>query len=312
MARAKKTDEKNSLEQLLLRWKKAFEENKKQAYQYILLAVLLILVVVVVRMKFNSASGKLDPADTAYYTATSPTFSGVGLPDGQMLASAAASYKNTVAGGVLNAEAGDAYLISGQSDVSAAESYSRGVKPAEGEEPVKPADPSVNFTAAFDAYQAATACSDPEVRARAFYGMGVAQELLASVAADDAAVDAALAKAKEAYAKVAEASSTSPYCGPATRALGKLDSALTVDYYKSAANAFVNLPEPSKESILSEGADSLTPGEKVDVKDFETNDDSEEEALPVDEPISADAADAAPAEEAAAPAEEAAAPAEGE
>ena len=284
MKKAKKVDEKNSLEALLLKGKSAYEENKTKTFQYVLIAVFIIVAIVAVRMKFNGASGKYNAADSAYYEATQAAFAGQGVADGAVLSAAAASYKNTVTGSVLNADAGDAFLGAGQQDAADREAYSRGVKSADGEAKT-PADPSVNFNAAYEAYQAATSSSDPEVQARAYYGSGVAQEALATVAADDAAVEAAVEKAKEAYKKVAEVSAESPYCALAAKALANLDRDLTLDYYKSVANAFVNLPEPSDESILSENSDELNVGEGVGVEGFDTNDDASEaeEDAPVED-----------------------------
>lgn len=279
MKKAKKADEKNSLEQLLLKGKKAYEGNKTKTYQYILIIVAIIVVFALVRSKFMGASSKYDAADAAYYSATQTSFSGQGAADGELLKGAAASYKNTLAGDVLNADAGDAYLAAGQADVVAKQAYSRGVKSSDGE--VKtPADPTVNFTAAYDAYMVAANSSDAQVRARAYYGAAVAQESLASVAADDA-VEPAVEKAKEAYKKVCE-NESSPYYAPAVKALANLERALTVDYYKSVAKKFTTLPEPSDESILSENNDELKPGEEVKVSDFETNDDSAESEENVD------------------------------
>ena len=275
MKKAKKVDEKNSLEALLLKGKSAYEENKTKTYQYILIAVLIIVAIVAVRMKFNGASGKYNAADSAYYEATQAAFAGQGVADGSVLSAAAASYKNSVTGSVLNADAGDAFLGAGQQDAADKEAYSRGVKSADGETKT-PADPSVNFNAAYEAYQAAATSSDVEVQARAYYGCGVAQEALATVAADAAAVEAAVEKAKEAYKKVAEVSADSPYCALAAKALANLERSMTLDYYKSVANAFANLPEPSEESILSESGDELNAGEEVGVEGFDTNDDSSE------------------------------------
>lgn len=275
MKKSKKTDEKNSLETLLLKGKRAYEGNKAKTYQYLLIAVLVIVAFVAVRSKLSGASGKYNAADSAYYAATQAAFAGQGIVDGAVLSAAAASYKNNVAGSVLHADAGDAFLSAGQVDVAAKHAYSRGVKETDGETKV-PADPSINFNAAYEAYQAAVASTDAEVRARAYYGSGVAQEALATVAADAAAVEAAVEKAKDAYKKVAEVSSDSPYCALAAKALSNLERSLTLDYYKSVANQFVNLPEPSSESILPESSGELTSGEQIGVEGFEMNDDSSE------------------------------------
>ncbi len=275
MKKAKKSDEKNSLEQLLLKGKSAYEGNKTKTYQYVLIAVAVVVVVWSVQSKlFSGASSKLDAADVTYYAATQAAFSGQGVADGESLKNAAGAYKNSVTGSVLNADAGDAYLSAGQADIVAKQNYSRGVKSTDGE--VKtPADPTVNFTAAYEAFMAATSCSDSSVQARAYYGAGAAQEFMASVAGEDA-VEGAIEKAKEAYKKAAEISD-SPYSEIASKALANLEKGLVVDYYKSIAKKFNTMPEPSEESILSDGADELVPGAPVNNSDeFKTNDDSAE------------------------------------
>lgn len=275
MKKTKKTDEKNSLEQLLLKGKEAYDGNKSKAFQYLLLVVLVVVVIVTIHSKFSGASSKLDAADTAYYNATQASFSGVGVADGGVLANVATSYRNSVTGSILSANAGDAFLSAGQADIASKLASSRGVKSTDGETNA-PADPTVNLNAAFEAYQVASNSSDSDVRARAYYGSGVVQEVIASVASDEESVEVAIAKAKEAYAKVAEVAPNSPFCVPATKALTDLERRLTVDFYKNIAKKFSTLPEPTDESILSEKSGQLNVGEKISVENFGTNDDSAE------------------------------------
>lgn len=275
MKKSKKSDVKNSLEQLLLKGKNAYEGNKTKTYQYILIVVAVVVVIWAVQSKFSGASSKLDAADSAYYAATQAAFSGQGIADGESLKNTSAAYKNSVVGDVLSADAGDAYLAAGQEDIVGKQNYSRGVKTADGETKT-PADPTVNFTAAYEAYMIAANSSDASVRARAYYGAGVAQEFIATVTTDDA-VEAAVEKAKEAYKKVVEIADSS-YCALATKALANLDKGLVVEYYKSVAKKFSTLPEPTDESILSNGADELVPGEPINSNDeFKTNDDTTDE-----------------------------------
>ncbi len=176
---------------------------------------------------------------------------------------------------MLHADAGDAFLSAGQKDVADKEAYSRGVKSTDGEAK-QPADPNDNFNSAYESYQAAATSTDLDVQARAYYGSGLAQEYLATVAAKDSDVESAVEKAKELYKKATEVSTDSPYRALANKALANLDNSLTLDYYKSVSNAFVNLPEPSDESILSENNDELNAGEAIGVEGFNTNDDPSE------------------------------------
>lgn len=274
MKNVKKADEKNSLEQLLLRGKSAYEGNKTKTYQYILIVLAIVVVVVAVKAKFTGASGKLNDADRAYYSATQASFAGQGIADGELLKSTAVAYGDSVVASVLNADAGSAFCVAGKSDIVAKQNYSRGVKNAEGETKA-PADPSVNFTLAYESYMEAALCADADVCARAYYGAGVAQENLAIVSTEDK-VESSIEKAKEAYSKVLEYTD-SPYYELAVKALDNLSKDLTVDYYKTVAKKFVTLPDPSDESILSDDKDELNVGESVTLsEDFATNDDSDD------------------------------------
>ena len=295
MSKMKKSDEKNSLEQLLLKGKSAYEGNKSKALQYVLLIVLAVAVVVLIRSKFfGGPSGKMDVADQAYYSAAQDAFSGTGT-GGSALVEVANSYKG-------DANAGDVFLNEGQGDVEGKRAASRGTKSdAASGEP----DPVAKFSSAYEAYEKASASNDADVKARAFYGMGVAQEYLASVASDDEAVVAAIEKAKEAYKKVAEATegNDSPYRATAANALANLERDLTAAYYKSAAKNFRELPEPSDEPVLSEKGDELNVGEAVNVEGFDTNDDGDSAEAPASEG-EGEAASEPAAEETPAPASE--------
>ena len=45
MKKSKKADEKNSLEQLLLRWKRYYDENKTKVLQFVLVFAVVVVVV---------------------------------------------------------------------------------------------------------------------------------------------------------------------------------------------------------------------------------------------------------------------------
>ena len=48
MKKSKKADEKNSLEQLLLRWKRYYDENKTKVLQFVLVFAVVVVVVFIV------------------------------------------------------------------------------------------------------------------------------------------------------------------------------------------------------------------------------------------------------------------------
>lgn len=279
MKKAKKADEKNSLEQLLLNWKKSFEQNKAKSVQYILVVALVVIVVAMFRFNFFGGSDKFSAADGAYYSATQNAFAGVGVPDAETLASVANAYKSSNLGAAMHADAGNAYLIAGLNDLAGAKARSRGVKSQDENQTF---DPKAKFQAAADEFNLASTTNNPDVQARAYYGGAVALESKASVAADDAEVEACLQSAKELYQKIGDMTSPTPYAALAKERLVSLERPLTVDYYKAIAKSFVELPEPADaESILPEGAKpgegELNAEEGVSVENFETEDDSAEE-----------------------------------
>ncbi len=279
------SNDKNSIEQLLIRGKDGLAQNKAKACQFVLVFVVVLLAIWVVRAKMTGVDSSLTVADGVRATATDP----------KQLADAAASFKGETAA-ALYVDAGEAYLNAGTTEIARKKANSRA---AENDPEAAALDPSVNFGEAAKAFGAAFGLGSADLKARAAFDAGSAQEALASVAADDAAVDAAVEAAKAEYAKVAEVCASSPYCEVAAERLAALDRAVTVDYLKAVAKKFRELPTPPEkaESILT-GDGELTPGETANVGEFDLN---------ADEPATeaTEAAEATEATEAAEATEEA-------
>ena len=287
------SNDKNSLEQLLIRGKDGLAQNKAKAGQFLLVFVVVLLAVWMIRAKMTGGDSTLTAADRARATATEP----------KDLVAVAENFVGETAA-ALYADAGEAYLNVGTTEIARKKANSRA---AENDPEAAALDPSVNFGEAVKAFDAAFGLGSAELKARAAFGAGSAQEALASVAADDAAVAAAVEAAKAQYAKVAEACASSPYCESAAARLAALDRAVAVDYLKATAKTFRELPTPPEkaESILT-GDGELTPGETTNVGEFDLNaDEAPADEAPADEAPAEEApAEAAPAEEAT-PAEEA-------
>ncbi len=271
MKKAKKADEKNSLEQLILRWKGSYEANKSKTHQFILVFLCVVIVVLLFRSGVFRGSNKGDLLDSTYYGATQASFAGMGMPDANQFATVATAYSNTSTGAILHADAGEAFVRCGFNEISRKQRYSAGAKLAEGE---TLGDPKVSFNSAVEEFSKATSCKDSSIVPRAYYGIGVANEALASVAADDAAVAQALAEAESNYKKAIEASENSPYVKLASQRINSLSKPLTTDYYKNAAKTFVSLPDPEESASILSGDESLEAGSSVNV-DNEFNLDEE-------------------------------------
>jgi len=316
MKKSKKADEKNSLEQLLLRWKRYYDENKTKVLQFVLVFAVVVVVVALFRSGVFKGSNKNDVVDTTYYAATQASFAGAGAPDADAFAANASAYGATVAGGILHVDAGEAFVRRGFEDVARKQRYSAGTKLGEGE---KLNDPKASYNSAIEEFEKAAACSDSDVKARAYYGEGAAQESIASVSDNDEAVVAALEAAKACYEKVATASATSPYASLAKKRLESLAKAATVDYYKAIAHAFVTLPDPADTPSITSGDDSLDVGSPINVdEEFKLNEEDDsasdaaaatEESASAEAPAEEPAQTEAPAEEPAAPEGDVAAPA---
>lgn len=307
MKKSKIVNEKNSLEQFLIRAKKWCEGNKTKAFQSVLVFILVVAAIWVVRANMNGGSSRLNGFDAAHTAATQNYFASADYaPNTQVLQEAANAYPKGETGAEARVELGEAFVRAGLGDVQRKTANSKADK---NDEAVAALDPNVNFNAAVAAFEEAAKLGSAEMKARAFYGAGIAKECAASVAADDAQATAALDEAKAYFEKVAASCPTSPFCEAAAKRVASLGSALTVDYYKNVANRFKNLPIPQEtESILS-GETELTPGETPAVEGFDLNADAETaEAPATQEGVATE--ETAPAETAApeAPATEEAAP----
>ncbi|MGI6400895.1 MAG: tetratricopeptide repeat protein [Thermoguttaceae bacterium] len=303
MKKSKRADERNSLEQLLLRWKRKYDENRTKTLQVVLVFLLVVVVVLLFRSGIFGGADKNDVADNAYFAATQSSFAGVSAPDADAFAAVASSYENTPTGALLHINAGEAFVRRGLADVTRKQRYSAGTKLEEGE---MLGDPAQSYSAAIEEFEKAlSSSSDADVKARALYGQGVAHESLASVADNDQSVVEALNAAKACYEKVLEVSPQSPYVPLAKEYLGRLDSEHTVEYYKATAHAFVTLPDPAETPSITSGDDSLEAGSMFDLgEEFDLQDDDEassaEETLTGEEEgglTSEEEESAAPAEE---------------
>ena len=289
------SNDKNSLEQLLIRGKDGLAQNKAKAFQFIFVFVVVFVAIWGARSFFSGVNSELTDADAARASAQTP----------QDLVDAAANFKGDTAA-ALYLDAGEMFLAQGQEEIMRKKANSRA---AENDPEAAALNPSVAFNEAAKAFETAFGLGSADLKARAAFGVGSAQEALASVAADDAAVDAALEAAKAQYAKVAEVCAKSPYCESAAARLAALNRAVAADYWKTTAKAFRELPTPPEkaESILP-GDGELTPGQTTDVGEFGLNDDetpATEEAAPATDAPAADAAPATDAPAADAPAAEA-------
>ncbi|MCF0234490.1 MAG: hypothetical protein HUK22_05870 [Thermoguttaceae bacterium] len=279
----KAVNEKNSLEQFLIDSKKWFVENKTKTYQFVLVFLLVLAAILVVRANMGGSARKLNDVDAVYALAD----------DVDTIKDATARYQNGEVGAEIQVKLGDSYLSLGSGEVQRKIANSRN---ASGDETAAALDPTVNFKAAVGAYEAAAAKGGAELKARAYYGVGVANESLAAVAASGE-VDAAVEAAKAAYAKVAEVCANSPYAAPAAARLAALGKGLTVDYYKAVAEQFNTLPTATETPSILTGNTELTPGETPEVEDFDLNDDaSSDEAAPAEDAAPTPETEAAPAE----------------
>ncbi|MBQ9372529.1 MAG: hypothetical protein IJU03_10085, partial [Thermoguttaceae bacterium] len=268
MKKNKKTDERNSLEQLLLRWRDSYNENKSRVSLVLVLIALVIIAIWLVRTVQFGGTSKETIADNAYYSALDSD--GVGVA--QNLKQAADAYNSNLGyGSVLCAETGDAFVRDALNTVAQRRLYSAGsIKE-------KPGDPTSSFLEAITAYNEATKSKDVDVKARAFYNLALVYENLASIS-PEAEVEKNLDLAKENLKLVSDVGA-SPYAELAQSRLAQLGRSSTVEYYKTVAKAYVELPEPSDTpSILSENKDELKVGEPAsNGEEFSLNDDASEE-----------------------------------
>ena len=165
------------------------------------------------------------------------------------------------------------------------------------DEAVAALDPAASYNEAIATLKEVADSSmakDPSFTARALFGVATAEEGLAAIAADDAAVDTALASAKADYQKIVSSFVATPYAERAQERINMLDAPMTVAYYRQSADQFRNMPvppaRPADESILPEGThDNLDPS---DDRAFEATRDIPATDAAGDEPADEAAADA--------------------
>ena len=275
MKKAKRTDERNSLEQLLIRWREYYNENKSRVSLFVLVIILACVAVWLAR-SLSLGSSKDVMADSAYYSVVDD----VSSAPAETFKQTAELYKRSEFGDTLYAETGDAYARVARNAIATRRLYSAGrVK----EKPAN--DPSAAFAEAIAAYQEAATSKDLVVKSRALYNLGVVYEDVASIA-NDADVVTNINSAKENFQKVVELGGDNPYIALAQERANRLAKNATVEYYKTVAKVYRELPDPAEtESIVSENKNELDPAKPVTTGDeFGLNDDSEEENAEAAEP----------------------------
>ena len=162
----------------------------------------------------------------------------------------------------------------------------------------------------FDGVTSPQMAVDPNLAARALYGLASSWENLASVTAGDDEVNVKLDTAKGVYQQIVDGFAGTPFARQAKERLAKLDEPLTREFYKKAAADYVSMPVPEEikpaESILPDDSGELDPNAEVGSEDFSLEGD-QVEAPAETEPA---AGEAAPAESATAESASAQQPAE--
>ena len=267
-ASAKHEREKNSLEVWLLKFIQQCKTNRQLVLQYVLIILVAIAAVIFVRYftgRKNLAQRRLDDA---YYQASSggmfgsvdPALAAVGY---RQLAD---QYKSGDIGAQARIALGEGQLNQADSQVAQKRANS---KARYNDEAVAALDPAASYNEAIATLKEVADSSmakDPSFTARALFGVATAEEGLAAIAADDAAVDTALASAKADYQKIVSSFGATPYAEQAQERIEMLDAAMTVAYYRQSADQFRNMPvppaRPADESILPEGThDNLDPSD---------------------------------------------------
>ncbi|MBQ3454712.1 MAG: hypothetical protein IJG25_07580 [Thermoguttaceae bacterium] len=295
-ASAKHEREKNSLEVWLLKFIQQCKTNRQLVLQYVLIILVAIAAVIFVRYftgRKNLAQRRLDDA---YYQASSGGMFGSVDP-----ALAAVGYRQLADqynSGDIGAQArialGEGQLNQADSQVAQKRANS---KAQYNDEAVAALDPAASYNEAIATLKEVADSSmakDPSFTARALFGVATAEEGLAAIAADDAAVDTALASAKADYQKIVSSFGATPYAERAQERINMLDAPMTVAYYRQSADQFRNMPvppaRPADESILPEGThDNLDPS---DDRAFEATRDIPATDAAGDEPADEAAADA--------------------
>ncbi|MBO7678205.1 MAG: hypothetical protein J6S75_00905 [Thermoguttaceae bacterium] len=234
--------------------------------------------------------------DDAYYQASSggmfgsvdPALAAVGY---RQLAD---QYKSGDIGAQARIALGEGQLNQADSQVAQKRANS---KAQYNDEAVAALDPATSYNEAIATLKEVADSSmakDPNFTARALFGVATAEEGLAAIAVDDAAVDTALASAKADYQKIVSSFGATPYAERAKERIEMLDAPMTVAYYRQSADQFRNMPvppaRPADESILPEGThDNLDPS---DDSAFEATKDIPATDAGGDEPADEAAADA--------------------
>ncbi len=295
-----KKREQNALEQWLLKLIDTWKNQREKILQWVLFLLVIIAGVLFIRYNHSRKDVGMGRLDDAYYQSSMADFFG-GSSDLSGYAELAQAYKSGEVGTQARLILAEGKLREGQMDVMRKEMNS---KAEYNNEEVSALDPAAAYSAALDLFNEVInkkMAKDSASFARAWFGVACAQEGLAPIAADDAAVESTLAQAKTSYANAKSAAPESAYAKIVDERLARLERPVTVAFYKQAADQYRNMPvppaKPAEESILPNG-----PNENLDPSDTSSFDVLDEVAPPQD---AAPAEESAPAEEAA-PAEESA------
>ncbi|MBO7725084.1 MAG: hypothetical protein J6S40_01320 [Thermoguttaceae bacterium] len=312
--------EANSLEKLLISTGNYLKENREKCMQTLLLILVAIAAVIFLRTYFYGKPKKFQQDFDQAYAISSQQAMLTGLPSVEPYDTLAAHYNRGDAGAEVRVNAAETTLKIGRNQVERKKAASRAGKAAAD---VIAMDPEATFNDAIKRFETVTSpqmAADPNLAARALYGLASAWENLASVTAGDDEVNVKLDTAKGVYQQVVDGFAETPFAHQARMRIDILDEPLTREFYKKTAADYVAMPVPEElkpeESILPDNSGELDPNAEVGSEDFSLEGDQVEapaETAPEAEPA-APVEETAPAEEAA-PAEPAAepeaAPAEG-
>lgn len=292
--------EANSLEKLLVSTGNYLKENREKCMQTLLLILVAVAAVIFLRTFFYGKPKKFQQDFDQAYAISSQQAMMTGLPSVEPYDTLAAHYNRGDAGAEVRVNAAEAVVKIGQNQVERKKAAGRAGKAAAD---VIAMNPEATFNDAIKRFEEVTSpqmAVDPDLAARALYGLASAWENLAAVTAGDDEVNVKLDTARGIYQRVVDEFAETPFANQARTRLAELDAPLTREFYKKSAADYVAMPVPEEikpeESILPEGSGELDPNAKVGSEDF---------SLEGDE-VAPPAEDAAPAEPEAAPAEEAA------
>ncbi len=302
--------EANSLEKLLVSTGNYFKENREKCFQTFLLILVAVAAVVFLRTYFYGKPKKFQQDFDQAYAISSQQAILTGLPSVEPYDTLAAHYSRGDAGAEIRINAAEAVLKTGQNQVERKKAASRAGKASAD---VIAMDPESTFGDAVKRFEGVTSpqmAVDPNLAARALYGLASSWENLASVTAGDDEVNVKLDTAKGVYQQIVDGFAGTPFARQAKERLAKLDEPLTREFYKKAAADYVSMPVPEEikpaESILPDDSGELDPNAEVGSEDFSLEGD-QVEAPAETEPA---AGEAAPAESATAESASAQQPAE--